>query len=67
MITLIIVLLLAALVYFLWRNERQGRATGIQDTQDHLSIWLLIGLLTLVALFYPQVKEKIRSLRQKIR
>jgi hypothetical protein len=67
MITLFIVSLIAIILYMLWKNEKQKETFGSRGSQDKVFIWLLIGLLTVVALFSPKVRERIQGLRQKIK
>lgn len=67
MITLIIAGLLAALVYMLWRTGRQEETGKSDPFSGKGAIWLLIGLLSLFALFSPSIKDKINEIRQKYR
>jgi heme/copper-type cytochrome/quinol oxidase subunit 2 len=67
MITLLIVGLIAIILYMLWKNEKQKGTYNPRGSQDKVFIWLLIGLLTIAALFSPKVRERIQGLRQKIK
>jgi heme/copper-type cytochrome/quinol oxidase subunit 2 len=67
MITLLIVGLIAIILYMLWKNEKQKGTSNPRGSQDKVFIWLLIGLLTIAALFSPKVRERIQGLRQKIK
>ena len=65
MITLIIAGLLAVLVYMLWKTGRQEETGKSKPFSGKWAIWLLIGLLSLLALLAPGIKDKINEIRQK--
>lgn len=65
MITLFIASLIAALIYFLWRDDRGIGRVDRKNTNNKVTLGLLIGLLTIVALFYPQIRNKIHDLQQR--
>lgn len=67
MITIIIASLIATLVYLLFRNERQEQTSDPKRSAKKVPLWLLIGLLTFVALFSPAVRTKIQDLRKRIK
>ena len=65
MITLVIVSIISALFYLLWKNERQAVPPGQSPTVGKVPIWLLLGILSMAALLSPKIKDRIRELRQK--
>jgi len=67
MLTIIIASLIATLIYLLFRNERQEQTSDPKSSAKKVPFWLLIGLLTFVALFSPAVRDKIQDLRKRIK
>lgn len=67
MITFAIICLVAAVLYMLLRNEKTKDPFNPRGSEEKVTIWLLIGLLTILALFSPQVREKIQDLRNKVK
>jgi hypothetical protein len=65
MITLLIVSLIAAVLYLFMRNNRQVKPLTPGPPLDKKAFWLLIGLLSIVSLLYPRIRDKINELRQK--
>ncbi len=65
MITLVIVSIISALFYLLWKNERQAAPTEQSPSLGKVPLWLLLGILSMAALLSPKIKDRIRDLRQK--
>jgi len=67
MITILIVGLLSGLFYLLWKNELQANPKNQRNSSGKVSLWLLLGILSLLALLSPKIRDKVKDLRQKHR
>jgi hypothetical protein len=57
----------AAVLYMLLSNVKTKEAFNPRGSETKGFIWLLIGLLTIAALFSPKVREEIQNLRKKVK
>lgn len=62
-----IIFLLVAVLYLLFSNLRTKDPLNSRDPKKKELIWLLIGLLTIAALFSPKVREEVQNLRKKVK
>lgn len=65
MITFIIASVIAALLYLLWKNERRAKPMDQSTSSGKVPLWLLLGILSLLALLSPKIRDKIKDLKQK--
>jgi len=65
MITLLIVGLITGLFYLLWKNEQQATPSDQRTSSGNVPLWLLLGILSMIALISPKLRDKIKDLRQK--
>jgi len=65
MISLAVVSLIAILLYLLVKDERRRKLSEPVGTTRKRSLWVLITILSLIALFSPNIKDRIRSLQKK--
>lgn len=66
MITAIIISLVAGIFYLLLRMGKSGGRFASRESKGNLFILLLIGILTVAALFSPEVRKRIEALRRKL-
>ncbi len=67
MITFVIAGLIIGLFYLLWRNELQAKSPDQKSSSGNVPLWLLLGILSVIALLSPKIRDKIKDLRQKHR
>jgi hypothetical protein len=68
MITLLLVSIIATLSYILWKSDRGGKdPIGRKSPYRKIHTGLIIGILTSVALVYPEIKKRIQDMLQKRR
>ena len=65
MITFVIAGLITALFDLLWKKERQDSPKDQRNSIGKIPVWLLLGILSLLVLLAPEIKDKVRDLRQK--
>jgi len=66
MITAIIISLVAGIFYLLFRMGKSGGIFASRESKGNLFILLMIGILTVVALFTPEARKRIEALRRKL-
>lgn len=66
MITAIIISLVAGIFYLLFRMGKSGGSFASRESKGNLFILLMIGILTVVALFTPEARKRIEALRRKL-
>lgn len=67
MITFAIICIVAAVLYMLLKDEQTKETINSKGRKEKVPVWLLIGLLATMALFSPKVRERIQSLRKKVK
>jgi len=65
MITIVIVSLVGVLLYLLWRTEQQAGPMDQRNSSGKVPLWLLLGILSMIALLSPKIRDKIKDLKQK--
>ena len=65
MITVLIIALIAALGYSLWRIDKSQAKDTSKETITKIAPWILVGILSVLALFHPKIRERINDLRQR--
>ena len=65
MTSVAIIIVITTLLFLLWRNEQQGKLQDPGNSGNRWYLWVLIGLLSAVALLSPGIRERIKELRKK--
>jgi uncharacterized membrane protein len=67
MTTIIVIVLLAIILFMYWNLGREKATSDPGDSARKLSIWLLIGLLSIIVLFNPKIRTRIQELQRKVK
>lgn len=65
MITIMIVGLIAIILFMSWKYEREKEAFSLKDSARKVPVWMVVGLLSILVLFFPKIREKIHELQRK--
>jgi heme/copper-type cytochrome/quinol oxidase subunit 2 len=65
MITIMIVGLIAIILFMLWKYEREKAAFSLKDSARKVPVWMVVGLLSVLVLFFPKIRERIHELQRK--
>jgi len=67
MITALIISLVGAILYLFFRKGGSAGRRSSTDSKSRIYIILLIGVLTLLAIFSPRVQERIDTLKRRLK